>query len=122
MRTITQLLIIFLSQLTAAYSAPNILTCKLQGLVYELKLVVPPNIGDLPKIDFSYPADATVFSLRDGNLVLVAMDHEDKSRPRIMISAQKNAKDSAYHGQFMTDSGGNEVQIDNGPADCVIAK
>ncbi len=47
------------------------------------------------------------FSMRTGNLLLVAMDQDEKDRPRIFISAQLNEQSQTYAGQFMTDFGGN---------------
>ncbi len=53
---------------------------------------VPVKRGDLPQIDFDYPAKATSFSFRDGNLSLVAMDESEPSRLRVVVSAQLNKK------------------------------
>ena len=55
-----------------------------------------------------------------GNLLLIAMDEGEKDRPRIVISAQLNQKDHTYRGQFMTDFGGNELQLDNGMVSCIL--
>lgn len=55
-----------------------------------------------------------------GNLLLIAMDNEEKTRPRIMISAQTSKNSSVYEGQFITDNGGNEIQLDNGPVSCKL--
>jgi len=83
---------------------------------------VPAKFGDLPKdIDFDYPAKATSFSFRDGNLSLVAMDESDPQRVRIVISAQRNRKSGAYEGQIFTDTGGNQLMLDNGPVRCTVA-
>ena len=46
------------------------------------------------------------------------MDQEDKSRVRIMISAQRGNGKPSYDGQILTDSGGNEIMLDNGPVSC----
>ena len=57
---------------------------------------VPAKLGAMPtEIDFDYPAKATRFSFRDGNLSLVAMDEGQPSRVRIVISAQLNKKSGA---------------------------
>ena len=56
----------------------------------DLRFDVPANLGDLPTIDFDYPAKVTIFSFRDGHLLLVAMDESEPSRLRIIISAQIN--------------------------------
>ncbi|KTC97576.1 hypothetical protein [Legionella erythra] len=50
----------------------------------------------------------------------MAVDRDDSSRPRLFISAQKAANQSGYTGQFMTDSGGNALQLDNGPVTCEL--
>ena len=111
---------LFLTQMTLAIASPKTIVCTMQGLKDNLSFVAPQKMGDLPGIDFSYPADTTIFSMRDGNLLLVAMDHEDKSRLRILISAQTSKTSSMYKGQFVTDSGDNELQLDNGPVSCVF--
>jgi hypothetical protein len=41
-----------------------------------LSVVAPAKIGDLPPIDFDYPARVTRFSFRDGHLLLIAMDRK----------------------------------------------
>jgi len=56
----------------------------------QLSVVAPAKIGDLPPIDFEYPAKVTRFSFRDGHLLLIAMDQEERARVRIVISAQLN--------------------------------
>lgn len=48
------------------------------------------------------------------------MDEEEKTRPRIMISAQTSKKSSVYKGQFITDNGSNEIQVDNGSVSCIL--
>ena len=72
----------------------------------------------LPKIDFDYPAKASLFYIVDGNLLLVANDEEDPSRTRIVISAQLNKAKGTYDGQIVVDMGGNELQLYNGPVSC----
>ena len=72
-------------------------------------------IGVAPEIDFDYPAKATLFSFRDGNLLLVAMDEGGPSRLRIVVSAQLNKKNGAYDGQIVVDMGGNQWMLHSGP-------
>ena len=82
---------------------------------------VPAKLGDMPaEIDFDYPAKATSFSFRDGNLSLVAMDEGDPSRVRVVISAQLNKKSGAYEGQIFVDMGGNQLMLHNGPVRCTV--
>jgi hypothetical protein len=84
----------------------------------DLRFDVPANLGDLPTIDFDYPAKVTIFSFRDGHLLLVAMDEGEPSRLRIVISAQLNKARGTYDGQFVVDMGGNQLQLDSGPVSC----
>ena len=82
---------------------------------------VPAKFGDMPShIDFDYPSKATRFSFRDGNLSLVAMDEEEPSRVRIVVSAQRNKKSGAYEGQIFVDMGGNQLMLHNGPVRCTV--
>jgi hypothetical protein len=82
---------------------------------------VPAKFGGLPKeIDFDYPAKATLFSFRDGNLSLVAMDESEQSRVRLVISAQLDKKTGAYKGQIFVDMGGNQLMPHNGPVRCTV--
>jgi hypothetical protein len=82
---------------------------------------VPEKFRDLPRdVDFDYPAKAVHFSLRDGNLSLVAMDESDPSRVRIVISAQRKTKSGAYEGQIFVDMGGNQLMLHNGPVRCTV--
>jgi hypothetical protein len=84
---------------------------------------VPGKLGALPTdIDFDYPAKATRFSFRDGNLSLVAMDEGEPSRVRIVISAQLKRKSGAYEGQIFVDMGGNQLMLHNGPVRCTVAE
>src|SRR5262245_60516455 len=80
------------------------------GLTFD----VPAKLGDLPEVDFDYPAKASLFSFRDGSLLLVAMDEGDPSRLRIAISAQLNRKSGTYDGQIVVDMGGNQLMLHNG--------
>lgn len=83
---------------------------------------VPKKFGGLPsKIDFDYPAKATLFSFRDGNLSLVAMDESEPTRVRIVISAQLNKKRGSYEGQIFVDMGGNQLMLHNGPVRCRVS-
>jgi hypothetical protein len=81
---------------------------------------VPENLGDLPAaIDFDYGVKAKEFSFRDGNLLLLAMDEEEPTRVRIMISAQRDKTTGAYAGQIFVDMGGHQMMLHNGPVRCV---
>lgn len=105
---------------TAASSGQRVITCPFlqEGRV---TFDVPAKFGALPsQIDFDYPAKATHFSFRDGNLSLVAMDEEESSRVRIVISAQLNKKSRAYVGQIFVDMGGNQLMLHNGPVRCTV--
>ena len=82
---------------------------------------VPAKLGDLPEVDFDYPAKATSFSFGDGNLLLVAMDESEPSRLRVVISAQLNKKSGSYDGQIFVDMGGNQLMLHNGPVRCTVA-
>lgn len=84
---------------------------------------VPAKLGALPAaIDFDYPTKAKEFSFRDGNLLLLAMDEEDSSRVRIVISAQLNKKTRAYEGQIFVDMGGHQLMLHNGPVRCTLGQ
>jgi hypothetical protein len=86
----------------------------------NLKFDIPAKLGDLPEIDFSYPAKVTVFSFRDRNLLAIAVDDVDSSRIRLVISAQLKKGKGTYEGQFVADFGGNQLQVDNGPVVCRV--
>jgi hypothetical protein len=86
----------------------------------RLTIDVPPRSGAMPTIDFDYPAKVTMFSFRDRNLFLVAVDEASPSRLRIIISAQLNRNSGRYDGQFFVDSGGNQLMHDNGPVHCRV--
>jgi hypothetical protein len=86
----------------------------------QLEIDVPANRKSMPKIDFDYPAKATIFYFADGQLMLVAVDEGNASRPRVIVSAQLNKKTGAYDGQIFTDTGGNELMYDNGPVHCTV--
>jgi hypothetical protein len=86
----------------------------------ELTFPVPKKIGGLPRIEFDYASKVTRFSFRDGNLLLVAMDEAETTRVRIVISAQRDKATGAYAGQIVTDAGGNQLMLDNGPVTCKV--
>ena len=104
---------------SAAPSRHKTITCqylKAGSLTFD----VPANPGDLPEIDFDYPAKATLFSFRDGHLLLVAMDESEPTRLRIVVSAQLNKKSGTYDGQIVVDMGGNQLQVDSGSVRCTV--
>jgi len=88
----------------------------------DLRVDVPAKLGDLPAIDFDYPSKVTIFSFRDGHLLLIAMDEADPSRLRIVISAQLNKTRGTYDGRFVVDMGGNQLQLDSGPVSCRVGR
>jgi hypothetical protein len=104
----------------AASARHKTITCaflKAGRLTFE----VPAKLGDLPEINFDHPAKATVFSFRDGHLLLVVMDEGEPSRLRIVVSAQLKKKRGTYDGQIVVDMGGNQLMLDSGPVSCTIA-
>ncbi|WP_392538245.1 hypothetical protein [Legionella sp. 227] len=113
-------LLLTLVGIEATYAGQKSVVCHLQGIKDSISFNLPDKIGDMPKIDFDYPVEVTRFSMRTGNFLLVAMDQDEKDRPRVFISAQLNKQSQKYIGQFMTDFGGNELQLDNGPVSCVV--
>jgi hypothetical protein len=107
------------ADVSSAASSRGTITCPyLQA--EDLKFEIPPNIGDLPPIEFDYPSKVTLFSFRDGHLLLVAMDEDEPSRLRIVISAQHNKARGTYDGQIVVDMGGNEIQLHSGPVRCRV--
>lgn len=88
----------------------------------ELTFDVPPKLGDLPKIDFDYPSKVTIFSFRDRNLLLIAIDASESGRVRVVISAQRDKATGNYDGQIVRDFGGNERQLENGPVRCKVSR
>jgi hypothetical protein len=107
---------------TTALSKQRLITCPFlkEGRV---TFAVPAKLGAMPtEIDFDYPAKATRFSFRDGNLSLVAMDEGEPSRVRIVISAQLKRKSGAYEGQIFVDMGANQLMLHNGPVRCTVAE
>lgn len=104
---------------TAAPSIHQTITCrflKAGSLTFE----VPAKRGDLPQIDFDYPTKATLFSFRDGNLSLAAMDEGEPARLRIVISAQLNKRTGSYNGHILVDMGGNQLMMHNGSVRCTV--
>jgi hypothetical protein len=96
-------------------------TCSITDYV-RLKFDIPAQLGDLPEIDFSYPSKVTVFSFRDRNFLVIAVDEADPSRIRIVISAQLKKGKGTYDGQFVADFGGHQLQLDNGPVSCTTSR
>ena len=86
----------------------------------ELSFDIPKKLGGLPPIEFDYSSKVTRFSFRDNNLLLVAMDEVEKTRVRIVISAQFDKAKGIYSGQIVTDTGGNQLMLDNGPVTCKV--
>jgi hypothetical protein len=64
----------------------------------------------------------TRFSFRDGHLLLIAMDQEERSRVRIVVSAQLNKAKGSYDGQIVLDLGGHEIMLQHGPVSCTISR
>ena len=105
---------------TAAPAARKTITCPFLE-AGSLTFDVPAKRGDMPQVDFDYPAKATSFSFGDGNLLLVAMDESEPSRLRVVVSAQHNKKSGSYDGQIFVDMGGNQLMLHNGPVRCTVA-
>jgi len=103
-----------------AASAPQRVTCPYGN--EQLSFAVPAKMGGLPAIDFDYPVKATIFSFRDGHLLLIAMDQSERSRVRIVISAQLNKAKGTYDGQMVLDLGGNELQLQGVPVSCTVSR
>ncbi len=87
----------------------------------HLTVVAPAKIGDLPPLDFDYPAKVTRFSFRDGHLLLIAMDQEERVRVRIVISAQLNKAKGTYDGQIVLDLGGHQIMMQQGSVSCTVS-
>ena len=105
----------------AATSRPTITCPYPDDFDEQLSVVAPAKIGDLPPIDFDYPAKVTRFSFRDGHLLLIAMDQEERSRVRIVISTQLNKAKGSYDGQIVLDLGGHQIMLRHGPVSCTVA-
>ncbi|KTD45292.1 hypothetical protein Lqui_2763 [Legionella quinlivanii] len=100
------------------FASDKTLTCSMQGLTENITFTVADKPNSMPLVDFPYEVEPTIFSMRQGNLLLVAVDSEDKSRSRLFISAQWNKQTDSYHGQFFADFGGNQLQFENGRIEC----
>jgi hypothetical protein len=121
MRRIAIVCFTLLSGLHVSAAAAKSIICthlKDQELTFE----VPKKPGGLPSIEFDYfpSAKVTRFWFRDGNLLLIAMDEVVETRVRIVISAQLNKAKGVYGGQIVTDAGGNQLMLDNGPVTCKV--
>ncbi len=104
-----------------AASARQTITCPYpDDLDEQLNVVAPAKIGDLPPIDFDYPTKVTRFRFRDGHLLLIAMDQEERARVRIVISAQLNKAKGTYDGQIALDLGGHQIMLRQGPVSCTV--
>jgi len=108
----------FLMSQTLIAAPQKTMQCTMQGMKDTLSFVVSNKTGDMPTIDFPYPIDTIIFHQSSDTLLLVAMDHDEHSRPRVFISAQSSKKSHVYRGQFMTDFGGNQIQLDSGWVSC----
>ena len=113
MKTVLPAILLVAAASSLANAAQNI-TCN------DIRIPVPAKLGDLPSIDFEYPSQVSVFSFRGGNLLMIAHDRDDPSRPRLVISAQLNKATRTYTGQIIRDDGGNERQLINGPVSCAV--
>lgn len=119
MKRIVIVCLILLSALYATAAAAKSITCTYPQ-DQELTFDVPKKPGDLPPIEFDYSSAVTRFSFRDDNLLLVAMDEVEKTRVRVVISAQLDRAKGVYSGQIVTDAGGNQLMLDNGPVMCKV--
>lgn len=119
MERVTLVCLAFGFALQANHVAAKSITC-FYASGQKLSFDVPKKAGDLPPIEFDYPSKVTRFGLRDDSLLLVAMDETETERVRIVISAQRDKAKSQYIGQIVTDTGGNQLMLDNGPVTCKI--
>lgn len=91
----------------------------------HLTVVAPAKLGDLPPIEFDYPAKVTRFSFRDGHLLLIAMDQDERARVRIVVSivvsAQLNKAKETYDGQIVLDLGEHQIMMQQGPVSCAAS-
>ncbi len=117
MRLVTLNLVLLAALVQTAAATAKSITC-FYADGQQLSFDVPRKLGGLPAIEFDYPSKVTEFSFRDDNLLLVAIDETQKSRVRIVISAQRSKGKTSYDGQILTDSGGNQIMLDNGPVSC----
>ncbi len=102
---------------------PKTITCRLPiGDRQNLSIEVPARFGKLPAIDFDYPSKVTTFSFRDGNLLVIAIDDDQPSVTRLVISAQLNTVTGTYDGQIVADLGGHQRMLGNGPVSCTVGQ
>jgi len=116
-------LIVGVASLSAAQAASSrqTITCPYPHDPDErLTVVAPAKIGDLPPIEFDYPARVTRFSFRDGHFLMIAMDQEERARVRIVVSAQLNKVTGSYDGQIVLDLGGHQIMMQDGPVSCTV--
>ena len=119
MKRITIVCLILLSALYVTAAVAKSITCTYPQ-DQELTFDVPKKPGDSPQIEFDYSSTVTRFSFRDNNLLLVAMDEGEKTRVRVVISAQLDKAKDLYSGQIVTDAGGNQLMLYNGPITCKV--
>ena len=119
MKCITIVCLILLSALYVTAAVAKSITCTFPQN-QELTFRVPKKLGGLPPIEFDYSSKVTRFSFRDDNLLLVAMDEVEKTRVRVVISAQLDKAKGFYGGQIVTDAGGNQLMLYNGPISCKV--
>lgn len=119
MKRVTITCLAFGFALQASHAAANSITCSYAS-DQKLSFDVPKKPGDLPTIEFDYPSKVTRFSFRNDNLLLVAMDEAQTERLRVVISAQRDKVKGDYVGQIVTDAGGSQLMLDNGPVRCKV--
>lgn len=103
-----------------ASAAQKTVVCSMEGMTDNISFQVPNKKDELPKINFPYDIKTVTYYLTPKKLLVIALDQEEPNRPRIFISAQYSKSSHAYEGQFMTDFGGNQLQLDNGAVSCVV--
>jgi hypothetical protein len=104
-----------------------LITCQAFAITQTLdcgkfRVEIPQTKGEVPVVSGLIEVEIAIFSLKNSNVVLVAMDAEDNTRVRLSLSAQLNAKTKKYVGQFIQDLGGSQLQIENGPISCSLLK
>jgi hypothetical protein len=113
---------IILASAVQAATSRRTITCPYPEEPDEhLSVVVPAKLGDLPPIEFDYPAKVTRFSFRDGHLLMIAMDQEERARVRVVVSAQLNKAKGTYDGQIVLDLGGHQIMMQQGPVSCTVS-
>ncbi|WP_065232864.1 hypothetical protein [Legionella birminghamensis] len=113
-----KLLIVLLLFPMTVFASEKTLSCSMPGLAGGIQFTLDGKSDSLPEVDFPYEVKTTAFSMRDDNLLLIAMDSEDKSRPRLFISAQWEKQSKSWQGQFFADFGGHQLQFENGKIEC----